>query len=149
MIAVDTNVLVHAASTEAGRHAPALEFLERLRREEPAWFLTWPVVYEFVRVVTHRAVLPRPLSDADALRFVDACLAAPGCRILRPTERHRAVLAEVVADASPLAGNIWHDVHTVVLMLENGVSTIASYDRDFRRFRRIRALEPGVPGASA
>lgn len=39
-------------------------------------------------------------------------------------------------------GNVVPDAHLVALMRENGVGTLWTHDRDFRKFEGIRAWEP-------
>ncbi len=63
---VDTNLLLYAANEAEPRHA-------RARSRLAAWLaggedirLTWGIVYEFLRVATHRKVFPRPLTIAQA-----------------------------------------------------------------------------------
>lgn len=60
MFVVDTNVLVYAADESAPEHERGRELLESWRRSNEPWHLTWGMVYEFLRVVTHRGVLVEP-----------------------------------------------------------------------------------------
>jgi len=39
-------------------------------------------------------------------------------------------------------GNLVPDAHLVALMLENGVRTIMTRDRDYRKFRGITVRDP-------
>jgi len=39
-------------------------------------------------------------------------------------------------------GNLVSDAHLVALMRENGVDTLWSHDRDFRKFEGIRLRDP-------
>jgi hypothetical protein len=47
-----------------------------------------------------------------------------------------------VTDAAPVHGNLVPDAHLVALMRENGVRTIWTNDRDFRRFDGIDIRDP-------
>ena len=70
MLLVDTNILLYAANEDAEQHAACLDFLETQRREPSPWYTTWPILYEFLRVITHHRVLERPWSTARASAFV-------------------------------------------------------------------------------
>jgi hypothetical protein len=144
---VDTNVLVYAADGDAPEHARCRTLLEGWRRQSGAWYLTWGICYEFLRVVTHRRVLRQPWSAPAAWQFLAAVLAAPGLAMLVPTERHGAVLETVVAELPHLAGNLIHHLTTAVLMREHGIHRILTRDADFHRFPFLEAVDPMLAGA--
>jgi uncharacterized protein len=134
MLVVDTNILVYAADAESPWHRRARDWIERRRGEPDAWYVTWPILYEFMRVTTHPRVMRKPWSAAGAFAFVSALLASPGLSVLAATERHAAVAAQVIAELPWLAGNLVHDAHTAILMREHGVARICTRDTDFHRF---------------
>jgi len=142
MFVVDTNVLLHAADQYSPFHARCEELLETWRNQQAAWFTTWGVCYEFLRVATHPAVFRNPWSAADAWSFLEALLDSSGLELLVPTERHRAVMAEVLGEIPYLAGNIMHDAHTAILMREHGVKRIYTRDTDFHRFTFLEPVDP-------
>ncbi|MGQ0562899.1 MAG: TA system VapC family ribonuclease toxin [Gemmatimonadota bacterium] len=142
MFVVDTNVLLYAANTDAPEHAHCRRLLERWRNERTPWYTTWSILYEFVRVVTHPRVLPKPWAASSALAFVEALLAAPSHSVLAETERHAAVARELIATIPALSGNLVHDFHTAVLMREHGVRRIYTRDADFRRFEFLQVSDP-------
>lgn len=142
MFLVDTNVLVHAADTESPFHGRCLGSLEAWRTRSAAWFLTWPVLYEFLRVTTHPRVLRNPWSLPMAWRFVESVLASPGLAVLAATDRHAAVCAATIGEMPHLAGNLMHDLHTAILMREHGVRVIYTRDSDFHRFKFLEVIDP-------
>ncbi len=142
MYVVDTNVLVHAADDDSRLQAPCRRLLEESRAGAGAWYLTWGICYEFLRVTTHARVLRSPWSVREAWAFIDALLVAPSVGMLVPTERHREVAAEVIQGLPHLAGNILHDAHTAVLMREHGIRTIYTRDTDFHRFAFLAPVDP-------
>lgn len=144
MVVVDTNVLVYAADRAAPEHEACRDLLTSLRAHPTPWFLTWGIVYEFLRVTTHARVLRRPLSPAEAWEFVSALLASPSLDLLAATDRHASVLAELVAEVPRLAGNLLHDAHTAALMREHAVRAIYTRDTDFHRFPGIEVRDPLV-----
>ena len=152
MLVVDTNILVYAARADSPYHAPCREALERWRAQQGAWFTTWSVLYEFLRVMTHRASTPRPWSLASAWGFVEALRASPGFAILTETPRHAEVAAEVFRAVPDLSGKRLHDAHIAILMREHGVRRIYTRDTDFFRFpflEPVDPLRPAAPGGAA
>jgi toxin-antitoxin system PIN domain toxin len=142
LFTVDTNVLVYAADRSSPFHEPCLGALSTWRSRPDAWFLTWNVVYEFLRVVTHPRVMTRPWTAPEAWTFTEALLQAPGLSMLAATDRHAAVAAEVIAEMPWLSGNLLHDAHTAILMREHGVRRIYTRDSDFHRFRFLEPVDP-------
>ena len=142
MFVVDTNVLVYAADTSAPEHARCRALLEQWREGSAAWFLTWGVCYEFLRVVTHPRVLRRPWSAPAATAVLEAIWASPGLAFLVPTDRHRAILRDLTREVPALSGNLWHDAETASLMREHGIRRICTRDTDFHRFPFIEVIDP-------
>jgi len=142
VIVVDTNVLVYAANQASPHHAPCRRWLEAQRGHRSAWFATWSIVYEFLRIVTHPRVIPSPWNAASAWGFVEALLATPGLTLLVPTVRHPEVAAEVIAQMPELSGNLFHDAHIAILMREHGISRICTRDTDFHRFPFVEVVDP-------
>ena len=142
MFVVDTNVLIYAADRDAADHAACRDLIERCRGQSGPWYLTWGIVYEFLRVTTHPSIFRRPFSAPDAWSFLDSLFASPGLGMLTETERHLHVAQEVFAEMPRLAGNVVFDVHTAVLMRENGVRAIYTNDGDFNRCPFVDVLDP-------
>lgn len=145
MFVVDTNLLLYALNPDAPEHERALRALEEWRSGERPWFLTWAIVYEFLRVSTHPSVFTEPLDLPTAREWIDAVVAAPACGILTETDRHGEVLLEVAQAHPRVRGNLIHDLHIVVLMKEHGISEIRTADRDFHQFPFLRVVDPLQP----
>ena len=142
MIVVDTNVLVYAADEDSPFHERCRERLEDLRKRPDAWYTSWAIIYEVLRVVTHARVLRRPWDVPHAWRFVSALLASPGLGVLVATPRHPNVAAAVFEEVPHLAGNVLRDAHTAVLMREHGLRRILTRDTDFHRFPFLEPVDP-------
>lgn len=142
MVVVDTNVLVYAADADSPFHRPCRDWIERRRQRADAWYCTWPIVYEFLRVTTHPRVMRQPWKSTQAWEFVVALLAAPGLGMLVPTLRHADVAGQVLAELPHIAGNILHDAHTAILMREHGVRQVCTRDTDFHRFPFVEVVDP-------
>jgi toxin-antitoxin system PIN domain toxin len=141
---VDTNVLVYAADGDSPEHPRCRELLDGWRGQSGAWYLTWSICYEFLRVVTHPRVFRHPWTVSSANAFLAALQSSPGLEILVPTGRHARVLEETIADVPQISGNLLHDVHIAVLMREHGIRRIVTRDTDFHRFRFLDPIDPLV-----
>ncbi|MFP3942809.1 MAG: type II toxin-antitoxin system VapC family toxin [Alphaproteobacteria bacterium] len=144
MLVVDTNILVYAANADSPYHADSYNWLERHRRRPDAWYATWPILYEFMRVTTHPRVMRRPWSASQAWKFVSALLGSPGFGVLGPTQRHAPVAGQVIEETPHLAGNLLHDAHTAILMREHGIRRICTRDMDFHRFPFLEVVDPSA-----
>lgn len=142
MFVVDTNILVYAADEDAPAHGVCRELLEQWRRQQSVWYTTWGVVYEFLRIVTHPRVLRIPWTSTNAWSFVDAMLGSTALSLLVETDRHAAVVAQVLREVPQLGGNLMHDAHTAVLMREHGIRQIYTRDTDFHRFPFLEVIDP-------
>lgn len=142
MLVVDTNVLVYAADADSPFHGACRDWLEARRLRAEAWFCTWPIAYEFLRVSTHQRVLRNPWKCTEAWGFLSVLLDSPGLGMLVPTARHAEVAGEVLRELPHLAGNILHDAHTAILMREHGVRQICTRDTDFHRFPFVQVVDP-------
>ncbi len=142
MLLVDTNVLVYAADADSPDHARSRDWLERQRPRPDAWYTTWAILYEFLRVTTHPRVMRRPWSAPRAWAFVAALLDSPGLEVLVATPQHADVAEQVLRELPHLAGNLLHDAHTAVLMREHGIRRICTRDTDFHRFPFLEVVDP-------
>ena len=142
MFVVDTNVLVYAADVDAAEHDRCRALLDTWRAQSGAWYLTWNVCYEFLRVVTHPRVFRRPWPARSANEFLAAVQASSSLAMLLPTERHARVLHDVITEIPHISGNLVHDAHTAVLMREHGIRRIYTRDTDFHRFDFIEPVDP-------
>ncbi len=142
MFVIDTNVLVYAADRDSEFHRPCLELLEGWRRQAGAWYTTWSILYEFLRVTTHSRVFRTPWPAPQAWAYVEAVLGSPGLGILTAGDRHSMVAGQVMRELPHLRGNLMHDAQIAVLMREHGVRRIYTRDTDFHRFPFLEAIDP-------
>ena len=133
MIAVDTNILVHAGRREMSHHAAAVAALTELAEGNAAWALPVFCVGEYIRVVSHPRLFSPPTSTSSALAQVKSLLASPSARLLMPGPRYLPLLGPALA-ASGASGNLVFDAQIAALCLESGATTLLTEDRDFSRF---------------
>jgi len=141
MVAVDASVLAFAVNRFAPEHPRAARTLEELANGDTAWALPWPAVHEFLAFVTHRHAVVRPLGAGDAWAFVERLLASGSVQPLGPTERHAAVLGELVGGTLADAAGIGH-LELAAVLREHGVRELLSSDRSMRRFGFLTVRDP-------
>ncbi|MEE4329744.1 MAG: TA system VapC family ribonuclease toxin, partial [Wenzhouxiangella sp.] len=124
MFVVDTNVLLYAVDADSEFHGPCRELIERARWQAAAWFLTWGICYEFLRVATHPRVYRNPWTSKAGWDSLQVLLASPGVSVLTATRRHAAVLGQCLDELPEARGNLVHDLHTAALMREHGIGRI-------------------------
>lgn len=139
--AIDANILIYAADDTSPFQPAAARFFERVAVGPELAYVFWPSVMAYLRVTTRSTVFQHPLSQSRALENIDRLLALPYVVTTGEREHFWRHFRDVHADALP-TGNLVSDAHLVALMLENGVRTIWSHDRDFRRFPAIRVRDP-------
>lgn len=137
---VDANVLIYASNTADPLHEPALELVRRLADGPELVYLFWPTLMAYLRIVTHPAILPRPLGPRDAMRNVEALLDRPHVRAPGEADAFWPIFRAAAGDRP--RGNDVPDAHLAALMRQHGVRLIYSRDRDFRRFDGIDARDP-------
>lgn len=142
MLVFDTNILLDAANVDSDFHDASRRQLDACLNDTAPVYLTWSICYEFLKASTHPRVFPSPLNVAGAWCFIETVLDSPGGGVLTATDRHPALLAQTLAEFPDLRGAVLHDVHTVVLMREHGVSRICTRDADFRRFPFLTVVDP-------
>lgn len=141
MLAIDSSVLAYAVNRFAPEHLRAARVVEGLANGDLPWSLPWPAVHEFLGFVTHAHAVARPLKPGDAWAFVESLMASESLRMLSPTERHGAVLAEVLAAADGDVG-MPAGLETAVVLREHGVRDLLSADRGMRRFPFLSVQDP-------
>lgn len=141
MVLVDANVMLHAANTRAREHEAAREWLSSALSDSEAVAFAWTVLLAFLRLTTHPAVFPRPLTPEQATDVLEPWISSPPAVILQPTRRHLPLLRGLLS-RSGTAGNLVGDAHLAALALEHG-ATVVSFDRDFGRFEGVDWKSPG------
>jgi toxin-antitoxin system PIN domain toxin len=138
---IDANVLLYASDAGSTYNGQALRFLRQVARGDDLVYLFWPTVMAYLRLATHAAVFQQPLSSAEAIGNIERLLALPNVQTVGERERFWSSYLRI-AQEGDARGNLIPDAHLVALMVENGVRTVWTHDRDFRRFREIEARDP-------
>jgi toxin-antitoxin system PIN domain toxin len=136
----DLNLLVYAADETARLHEPALSWVEETLSGPETVALAWLVLIGFVRLVTNPRVFRDPWQVEQALDVVDGWLAQPAVTVVHPTDRHTAVLRDLLLPLGS-AGNLASDAHLAACAIEHG-ATLCSCDNDFARFPGLHWVDP-------
>ena len=139
--ALDANVLLYASDRGNPFHERAIALLDEVALGPELAYLFWPTAMAYLRIATHPAIFARPLAHADARANLEALLDLPHVRAVGEQDTFWRRFADIAADVAP-TGNLVPDAHLVALMLENGVRTIWTRDRDYRKFRGIEVRDP-------
>lgn len=139
--AVDVNVLLYASDESSPFHGKAFELLDRLARGPDLLYIFWPVVMSYLRMATHPAIFPKPLSPENALHNVEQLIVLPHARTAGEAEGFWDVYLAATAGVV-VRGNLVSDAHLVALMRQSGVTTLWTHDRDFRKFEQVRVRDP-------
>src|SRR5438105_13467103 len=127
--------MLHAVNTRAREHQTARRWLlDALGQSEGVAF-TWTALLAFLRLSTHRAVFPRPLTVEQATTVLEPWLGAPPAVILEPTRRHLPLMRGLLA-RSGTAGNLVGGAHLAALALEHG-ATVVCFDRGLARLAGV------------
>ena len=140
MILIDANILIYAIDSASPHHRAARRWLEKTLSGADEVGLTWSVILAFLRIVTHPAVVRKPLAPEAALDYVDSWLQQPCVRTVVPGEKHWLIFRSLVR-SSGTAGNLTSDAHLAALALEHDCELYSS-DHDFKRFPGIKHINP-------
>ncbi|MFZ1925522.1 MAG: type II toxin-antitoxin system VapC family toxin [Solirubrobacteraceae bacterium] len=136
----DVNLFLYAYDSRSPSHDAARDWLEQTLSGAETVALSWTVLLAFIRLSTRSTVVEEPLSVDAAIEIVESWLDQPCVTVINPTERHAAILRELL---SPLgaAGNLTTDAHLAALAIEHG-ALLCSCDTDFARFQGLRWEDP-------
>lgn len=140
-VTIDANILLYASDESSSYRGRALHLLEELAAGPTLLYLFWPVVLSYLRIATHPNVFSKQLLLEEAVANVDELLAFAHVQTAGESGRFWACYRDVALEAD-VRGNLVSDAHVVALMRENGVRSIWTHDRDFRRFPGIEVLDP-------
>jgi uncharacterized protein len=139
-VTVDANILVYASNTSDPAYTPARALVQRLAAGPDLVYLFWPTIIGYLGVVTHPAILPRPLSFADATSNISALLQRPHVRSPGEGEDFWGFYLETMSSHARAKDTA--EAHLASLMRQHGVAIIYTRDRGYRRYSGIKAHDP-------
>lgn len=143
MIAIDTNLLVFAHRRDSPHHERAAACVKDLAEGVAPWAIPWPCVHEFFAIVTHPRIYDPPSTCQQALSQIESWLEAPHLLLLAEGGLYWRRLRDLLS-AGHVAGPRVHDARIAALCIENRVTTLLTFDRDFSRFPALTTRNPLV-----
>lgn len=141
MIALDTNILVHAHRADASLHDKAKEEVICLAESPAPWAICYHSLVEFHAVVTRARLWQTPSTPEQATDQIQAWRESPSLRILLDSEDALDTLIGL-AKESRVSGSMIHDARIVACCQNHGVKELWSVDREFSRFPSIKTKNP-------
>lgn len=143
MIAVDTNLLVHAHQREASFHTRARESIRQLAEAPAPWAICLHSFIEFYAITTHPKIWKKPSAPAEAFSQIEAWRESPSLRVLSDSPGLLDRLQDL-AVAAHVRGGMIHDARIAAACLAAGVAEFWTVDRDFSRFPNLKIRNPLV-----
>ena len=140
MILIDANILIYASNAETDQHAAAYDWLDGQLAGSAPVGLPWASLLAFLRIATNPRAFRSPLTMSTAWEQVSSWLSVETVWAPEPTDRHAAVLANLLA-LPGVHGNLVPDAHLAALAIEHGL-TLCSTDGDFARFPGLNWRDP-------
>lgn len=141
MIAVDTNILVHAHRRDSRWHAKAAQVVLSLAEGRSPWAIPCPCLHEFFAIATHPRIYRPSSTHGQALEQIRAWRESPSLVLLAEDDEYWPMLEAVVQRAG-LAGPAIHDARIAALCMRYGVRELLTADRDFSRFAALVTRNP-------
>ncbi len=145
MIAVDTNVLVHAHQREAAYHQRAGAVLRDCAQSIVPWAICYHSLVEFYGVVTQPKIWRQPSTPAQAIDQIEAWEESPALRILHDDGPSLQILLRLLKEGK-IQGSRVHDGRIAACCLLHGVNELWTIDRDFGRFPELKTRNPCMAG---
>src|SRR5713226_3724984 len=140
---VDANILVYASNQGDPVHPKAIQLIQRLAAGPDLLYLFWPVVLGYLRIVTHPAILPKPLTAREATTNAEGLLQRPHVRTPGEADGFWELFRQTSRDQA--RGNEVSDAHLITLMRQHGVRRIYSRDIGLRRYTDVDVVDPFAP----
>lgn len=138
---IDVNLLLYASDVGSVRHLKARGFLDSCAASPELLCLTWPTLISYLRIATHPRIFGSPLSPTEALSNIEALLALPQVRAVGELDGFLNAYS-TASDGVFVRGNLVPDAHVAAIMLQHGVRTLYSHDRDFHKFTFLEVRDP-------
>jgi hypothetical protein len=146
VIAIDTNILVHAHRLESRWNERAFAKLRSLMERRALWAIPWPCIHEFVSIVTKSGMWKRPSTTAEAIAQVEVWMGSPSLALLGEADGYWSEFRPL-AERAKATGGLVHDARIAAICLSHGVDELWTADRDFGRFPGLSTRNPLVEEA--
>lgn len=143
VIAIDTNILIHAHRKDSSEHNDCVRALKLLAEGEVPWGLPVFCVGEFLRVVTHPRVFDKPSTHNQAWDALNSLRESPAVRLLNPGNNYVSLLENVMTEVNA-TGNFVFGAQIAAVCIEHGVSRLVTLDKGLKRFSGFKAIAPST-----
>lgn len=140
MIIPDVNVLLYAVNSSAQHHEASKTWLEQALNGHETIGFDWVVLLGFLRISTHRSILPSAFTIQEAWDVMDGWLRQPLAATITPRPSH-ALLMRRYSEQTGTGGNLTTDAHIAAMAVAHQ-ARICSFDRDLERFDEVERIEP-------
>ncbi|MCP5463626.1 MAG: PIN domain-containing protein [Deltaproteobacteria bacterium] len=140
--ALDTNVFLYAHFPDYDSHTAVRQYLSELIASGQNIYLSWQVVYEYLRITTHPRVFAKPLTFKKALQSIKPYWELPQCSVLSESSIHGSLLEKMPKEIPSAKGNFLHDLRYATLLQEHGIKNIVTCDLDFKKFDFLKVINP-------
>jgi toxin-antitoxin system PIN domain toxin len=137
---LDANILLYAYDSDSAHHVACRSWLEAAFNSEETVALPWQTLLAFLRISTNSRATKKPLQSAEACEIVSSWLNQVNVSVIGAGERFWELLQHQIREAQ-VVGPLVTDAALAALALEHG-ATLCSVDRDFRRFRGLKLIDP-------
>ena len=137
---LDANILLYAYNRDSAHHEVCRAWLEQAFNGNEPLALPWQTLLAFIRIATNPRASNQPLSGEQACQIVGRWLEHPNVTMISADERFWSILRQQIVDAQ-VSGPLVTDAALAALALQHG-ATLCSTDRDFRRFRGLKLVDP-------
>lgn len=141
MIAVDSNILVHAHRGDASLHSEARDCIRQLAESPAAWAVCFHSLVEFYGIATHPKIWDRSSTPEQASNQISAWQESPSLCVLTESPSEMQALTSLAIKAKVI-GPMIHDARIASCCLEHGITELWTVDRDFSRFSKLRTKNP-------
>jgi uncharacterized protein len=137
---LDVNLLIYVVDEQAREHEATLRWFEGVLSGTETVAFAWSALVGFLRITTRSQGARDPWPIESALDEIQRWLAQPVATIVNPTNRHAAVLRDLLVPLGA-GGNLTSDAHLAAIAIEHG-ATLCSHDHDFSRFAGLDWVDP-------
>jgi toxin-antitoxin system PIN domain toxin len=137
---LDANVLLYAYDSDSAHHRVCRSWLEAAFNSDEIIALPWQTLLAFVRISTNSRATKKPLQSAEACNLVGSWLDQVNVSVVGAGDRFWELLKDQILEAQ-VTGPLVTDAALAALAIEHG-ATLCSVDRDFRRFRGLKLIDP-------
>jgi len=131
---------LYAYNEDAPKHAEAKKWFAEQFSQLVVFALSWQAITAFLRISTSPKAFPQPFDLPEAVEIVDEWLNRPNIVILTPMKSHWAIFQDLINEGQTKAA-LMMDAHLAALAIEHD-ATLATTDRDFSKFSRLKTINP-------